>query len=244
MLIQPAAESPLGDNPILQEVQEEWSLSVLSENCEQLELHLEPDALIGSVQEVASARFTIDAETSSPPEATTHADFDALPQNAKIKWLVAHFCLKDFPLLQRDSHLRKEVIRVLLPFANVISIGGYGETNLISHTITVNPGTTPIKMKHRPLNPVMEESLSQQIDRWSEQRVVEEADSPWLFPLVPVPKKNGKEIRWAVDYRRLNAVTKKDAFPLPNIADNLSCLSCSRIFSALDSAGAFHALPI
>ena len=99
-------------------------------------------------------------------------------------------------------------------------------------------------MKHRPLNPVMEESLRQQIDRWLEQRVVEEADSPWSFPLVPVPKKNSREVRWAVDYRRLNAVTKKDAFPLPNIADNLSRLAGSRVFSALDGAGAFHAIPV
>ena len=98
-------------------------------------------------------------------------------------------------------------------------------------------------MKHHLLNPVMEESLRQQIDRWLEQRVVEEADSPWSFPLVPVPKKNNKEICWAVDYRRLNAVMKKDAFSLPNIADNLSRLSGGHIFSALDGAGAFHAIP-
>ena len=107
---------------------------------------------------------------------------------------MANFRLDSSPMLQRDSHLSKEVIRVLLQFADIISIGGYGETNMISHSITVNPGTTPIKMKHRPLNPV-EESLRQQIDRWLEQQVVEEADSQWSFPLVPVPKKNGKEIR-------------------------------------------------
>ena len=157
---------------------------------------------------------------------------------------MAYFRLNSSLLLQRDSRLRKEVIRVLLQFADVISIGGYGETNLISHAITVNPGTAPIKMKHRPLNPVMEESLRQQIDPLLEQRVVEEAHSPWSFPLVTVPKKNGKEICWAVDYRRLNTITKKDAFPLPNIADNLSRLSGSRIFLALDGAGALHAVPI
>ena len=37
---------------------------------------------------------------------------------------------------------------------------------------------------------------------------------------------------------------KKDAFPLPNIADNLSRLSGSRIFSALNGAGAFHVVPV
>ena len=137
-----------------------------------------------------------------------------------------------------------KVIQTLLQFADVISIGGYGKTNLISHPITVYLGTTPIKMKHQPLNPIMEESLRQQINRWLEQRVVEEADSPWSFPLVPVPKKNSREVRWAIDYWKLNAVTKKDAFSLPNIANNLSHLAGSRVFSALDGAGAFHAVPV
>ena len=73
---------------------------------------------------------------------------------------------------------------------------------------------------------------------------MEEADLPWSFPLIPVPKKNSREVRWAVDYRKLNAVTKKDAFPLPNIANNLSHLAGSRVFSALDGAGAFHAVPV
>ena len=107
------------------------------------------------------------------------------------------FPLDAAPVLQKDPRLRKEVIRTLLQFSDVILIGGYGKTNLISHPINVYPGTTPIKMKHRPLNPVMEESLRQQIDRWLEQRMVEEADSPWSFPLVPVPKKNSGEVRWA-----------------------------------------------
>ena len=68
------------------------------------------------------------------------------------------FRLDEAPALQRDPGLRKEVIRVLLQFSDVISIGGYGKSNLISHHIDVHPGTTPIKMKPRPLNPVMEES--------------------------------------------------------------------------------------
>ena len=103
--------------------------------------------------------------------------------------------------------------------------------------------TTPIKRKHRPLNPVMEESLWQQIDRRIEQRVVEEADSPWYFPLVPVPKKNSQEVSWLIDYQRRDAITEKDAVPLSNIADNPSRLAGSRIFSALDGAKACHDPP-
>ena len=199
---------------------------------------------MGSVQEVTATPAALHSDNSPPPEAATHTEFKALPQKEKIKWLVTQFRLDEAPALQRDPRLRKEVIRVLLQFSDVISIGRYGKTNLISHHIKVHPGMTPIKMKHRPLNPIMEESLRQQIDRWLEQRVVEEADSPWSFPLVPVPKKNSKEVRWAVDYRKLNAVTKKDAFPLPNITNNLSRLSGSQVFSALDGAGAFHMVPV
>ena len=153
----------------MQEVQADGSLSVLADNLENTEFDLAPDTIIGSVQEVTAAPSTLDPETSHPSEATTHAEFDALPQNKKIKWLVAQFRLDASPLLQRDSRLRKEVIQALLQFADVISIGGYGETNLISHAITVNLGTTPIKMKHRPLNPVMEESLRQQIGGWNSE---------------------------------------------------------------------------
>ena len=228
----------------MQEVQADGGVSVLVDNLEIVEHELLPDALVGSVQEVKATPSDLNPDTAPPPAATTHEEFDALPNGDKIKWLVKQFRLDSSPLLQRDSKLRKEVIRTLLQFADIISIEGYGETNLISHAIVVKPGTAPIKMKHRPLNQVMEESLRQQIDRWLDQRVVEEADSPWSFPLVPILKKNGKGIRWAVDCRRLNAVTKKDTFPLPNIADNLSHLSRSRVFSALDRGGAFHAVPV
>ena len=123
VLLQPSVHSLLGDNPILQEVQPDGSLAVLADNLEPTEQELAPETLVGSVQEVAPAQTTVDPETSPPPEATTHEAFDALPQNSKIKWLVANFHLDSSPLLQRDSQLQ-EVIRTLLQFTDVISIGG------------------------------------------------------------------------------------------------------------------------
>ena len=54
-----------------------------------------------------------------------------------------------------------------------------------------------------------------------------------------MPKKNGK-IRWCVDYRQLNKVTVKDAFPLPNIEESLTRMSNCKVFSALDGTGAYH----
>ena len=58
------------------------------------------------------------------------------------------------------------------------------------------------------------------------------------MPLVLALKRNSGEIRWAVHYRKQNAVMKEEAFPFPNIADNLSRISASRISTALDGADA------
>ncbi len=47
-----------------------------------------------------------------------------------------------------------------------------------------------------------------------------------------------------VGYRKLNAVTIKDTYPLPLIEHNLAKLADSKIFSRLDGAGTFHVIPI
>jgi hypothetical protein len=49
--------------------------------------------------------------------------------------------------------------------------------------------------------------------------VIRESKSPWSSPVVLVTK-NG-EVRFCVDYWRLNALTIKDSYPLPNISDTL-----------------------
>ena len=67
VLIQLPAGSPLGNNPILQEVRKDGSLSVLAENDSHQELCMEPEALVGSIQEVTSTPSNVEADTSPPP---------------------------------------------------------------------------------------------------------------------------------------------------------------------------------
>ena len=61
--------------------------------------------------------------------------------------------------------------------------------------------------------------------------------------IVLVKKKDGGH-RFAVDYRALNGVTKKDKFPLPNIEDLLGRLKGSKYFTSCDLFSAYFQVPL
>ena len=67
----------------------------------------------------------------------------------------------------------------------------------------------------------------------SEQGVIEPSSSPWASPVVLVRKRNG-DVRFCVDYRKLNSVTRKDSYPLPRIDETLEALAGAEWFSSLD----------
>ncbi|GBG58772.1 hypothetical protein CBR_g172 [Chara braunii] len=60
-----------------------------------------------------------------------------------------------------------------------------------------------------------------------------------VIPVVLVPKKNGS-IRICIDYRKLNEITIKDVYPLPQIDDLLDAIGCTNYFRKFDIRHGFH----
>lgn len=114
---------------------------------------------------------------------------------------------------------------------------GLGQTKLEKHPIKLIEGTTPIKDKHYPMWPAMQEIVHREIDKILELKVIEESESAWSNRTTIV-RKPGKN-RFCLDARKLNAVTIKDAYPLQNIDGILSRIDQTVYISSMDLQHAF-----
>ncbi|KAL5967880.1 hypothetical protein TSMEX_004384 [Taenia solium] len=97
-----------------------------------------------------------------------------------------------------------------------------GRTNIIEHAINTGEAR-PIWQPPRRISPPLLEEINCLVDE-----MIKDAS-----PIALVKKSDGS-LRLCIDYRKLNAVTKKDALPLPHISDSLDSLHGSKWFSILD----------
>ena len=102
---------------------------------------------------------------------------------------------------------------------------------------------TPIYLKPRRFPEHISEEIDRQCRELELADVIEPSRSPWSAPVVPIRKKDGT-IRLCIDYRRLNAVTKPDRFPLPNLNDAVFGLSGMKYFSSCDLKQGYYQLPL
>jgi transposase InsO family protein len=68
---------------------------------------------------------------------------------------------------------------------------------------------------------------------------IEPSQAPFAAPVLFVKKPNGS-LRFCIDFRALNALTRKDRYPLPLIDETLACISSAKVFTKLDIRQAFH----
>ena len=107
-----------------------------------------------------------------------------------------------------------------------------GETDLVEFKIDTGDAC-PKRQAVRRVPFAARKEIADQLERMQRNGVVKPSESPWGSPVVLVRKRDGS-LRFCVDYRQLNSVTKPDLFPLPRINDLLDQLGKSKYFSTLD----------
>jgi hypothetical protein len=112
------------------------------------------------------------------------------------------------------------------------------------HSIHLNPGSMPDWIPH--LYRMSREEL-EEVRRWVQENLskgfIEASQAPWASPILFV-KKPGGGIRLCHDYRKLNAISKKDRYPLPLIDDIMTLIGGSTIMTRLDIRHAFNRIRI
>ena len=113
-------------------------------------------------------------------------------------------------------------------------------------------------MPHRQIPVQLQSEVRKCLDNWLKQGKIRPSKSPYASQVVIVRKKTG-EIRLCVDFRKLNAISIHDSFPLPRVEEALQAVQAAVWFSSFDLAQgylqmameeediektAFHAAPV
>ena len=118
-----------------------------------------------------------------------------------------------------------------------------GRCTIAKHPVELEPGATPHREGARRMSPDKAERANQEVRNLLALGMIQPTLSTWANGIVMVKKKNG-ELRFCCDFRPLNAVTIKDAYPLPRIDENLSRLGNAKIYTSIDLTWAFWQIPV
>ncbi|XP_035844516.1 uncharacterized protein LOC118491142 [Helianthus annuus] len=181
----------------------------------------------------------IDTQLKPSLESPPQVELKTLPKHLKYAFVGDNNTLPVIIASNLSLEQEKALMEVLI--ANRAAIGwtiadlkGISPS-IVMHKIITEEGAKPARDAQRRLNPNMREIVKKEVLKWLDAGIIYPiSDSTWVSPTQMVPKKagiqivtgeDGKEVatrpvtgwRICIDYRKLNAATSKDHFPLPFI---------------------------
>lgn len=153
----------------------------------------------------------------------------------------ANRVIHDFDTLTYDEREKaKDVIR---QFEEISAERvGLGRTHLVSHTIDTGDHP-PIKQRYYVVSPAKLAELNKHLDQMLKDDVVEPSNSPWNNPVTLAVKSDGTS-RFCLDSRKLNSVSKHDAYPMPYISHILDQLRNAKYLSSIDLKSSYYQVPL
>ena len=162
-----------------------------------------------------------------------------------------HWFQRDWPLLgERRSQIigtldqifssgNPSIDKLLATFKNIFSHKGNPLTPCTLQPIKIHTEGSPICQRAYRAPLLKRQAISNTIDDMLAQGIIQPSCSPWASPVTLVPKPDGS-IRFCVDYRKLNQVSTKDRYPLPQVSDVLDGMQGTAVFSTIDLKSGFH----
>ncbi|CAN6711619.1 unnamed protein product [Malus baccata var. baccata] len=193
-------------------------------------------------------------------------DLKPLPSHLKYIFLGENETLPAIISSSLTAQEEEKLVRVLKEFKSALGwtladIKGISPTTCMHH-IFLEEGAKPTREAQRRLNPPMMEVVKKEIIKLLDCGVIYPiSDSRWVSPIQCVPKKSGVTVvenaenelvptriqtgwRVCIDYRKLNATTRKDHFPLPFLDQMLERLAGHSFYCFLDGYSGYNQIVI
>ena len=108
-----------------------------------------------------------------------------------------------------------------------------GCCNFVEHEIELEESAIPHREGEMRMTPHKTDACRVEIEMLLEYDMIEPTKSAWACEVVMAKKKGGK-VRFCCDFCYLNAMTIKDAYPIPRIDERISKLDDAKFFTTLD----------
>ena len=219
-------------------------------------VHLEEGEVLGKLHVVQMAEKTPAAMETAEQEEESHSHVAAIQTGSgkeRRKQLLEGLSLQDTGMSRGEEQQLTDLVSEFMDIFALCS-SELGRTTVVKHHIDtgdhrpvrhsvvkhhIDTGDhRPVRQPPRRVPFALRDTVTKLVEEMLEQGVIVPSSSPWASPIVLVMKKDGST-RFCVDYRKLNATTKLDVFPLPRIDESLDLLSGTQYFTSLDLASGY-----
>ncbi|CAB3993335.1 Transposon Tf2-9 poly [Paramuricea clavata] len=122
---------------------------------------------------------------------------------------------------------------------------GVGKLTNYQQKISINTNIKPVAQPPRRIPFHVRKQVSAKLEELERLDIIEEVrgPTPWVSPLVVVPKSSG-EIRVCVDMRQVNTAVIRERYPIPTVEESLQDLNGAAVFSKLDLKWGYHQIEL
>lgn len=207
------------------------------------DIWLQARTRLGTLTHVESMKLN---ETYEVKFQRVSADMEEITVNAKSSQVLGKSTKEFLSKLHIGGTIEQQAAlsELLMQYSDVFALEDedLGFTDKVKHEIHV-ADDVPVTQPYRRIPPTQYREVREHISKLLKKGVIQESTSAYASPIVLVRKTDGS-LRLCVDYRQLNAKTRRDAFPLPRIDESFDALQGATFFSSIDLASGYHQVAV